>query len=173
MLQRALDCFQTTLTDFVLSKKHVNHWKIGFRRPLSHILCVYISCFRGLWFVFGQHSYTLCFLKIMWIIEKSVFVNPSHTFCLSRYDASDGFGLFSDNTHTLCGLYKYMNQWKICFRKPLSHIVPVIFPLWSVLISPSAMRCIAIQQGRYLEIRLFYYRVVVPACISLSGIIGQ
>ena len=37
----------------------------------------------------------------MRINEKSVFVDPSHTFCLSRYDASDGFGLFFENTHTL------------------------------------------------------------------------
>ena len=39
-------------------------------------------------------------LKVI-INEKSVFVDPSHTFCLSRYDASDGFGLFFENTHTL------------------------------------------------------------------------
>ena len=42
----------------------------------------------------------------MKIDEKSVFVDPSHTFCLSRYDASDGFEVFSDNTHTLCGFQR-------------------------------------------------------------------
>ena len=112
MLQRALVCFRTTLTHLSAFYKfyvaNENQWKIGFRRPLSHILCVYISCFRGLWIVFGQHSQTLCFLKSMWIIEKSVFVDLSHTFCLSRYDASGGFGLFSDNTHTLCSFLKIM-----------------------------------------------------------------
>ena len=40
------------------------------------------------------------------INEKSVFVDPSHTFCVSRYDASGGFGVFSDNTHTLCAFLK-------------------------------------------------------------------
>ena len=40
------------------------------------------------------------------INEKSVFVDPSHTFSVSRYDASEGFGLFSDNTHTLCVVQK-------------------------------------------------------------------
>ena len=40
------------------------------------------------------------------INEKSVFVDPSHTFSVSRYDASEGFGLFSDNTHTLCGFLR-------------------------------------------------------------------
>ena len=39
----------------------------------------------------------------MKIDEKSVFVDPSHTFCVSIYHASEGFGLFSDNSHTLCG----------------------------------------------------------------------
>ena len=44
------------------------------------------------------------------INEKSVFVDPSHTFCLSRYHASEGFGLFSDNTHTLCAFLKVYVQ---------------------------------------------------------------
>ena len=55
--------------------------------------------------VFGQHSHTLG-PSINWMLkvrinEKSIFVDPSHRFCLSTYDASEGFGLFSDNTHTL------------------------------------------------------------------------
>ena len=60
--------------------------------------------------VFGQHSHTLgpsinWMLKVI-IDENSIFVDPSHTFCVSSYDASEGFGLFSDNTHTLCACLK-------------------------------------------------------------------
>ena len=148
-------CFRTTLTHLSAFYKFYvadeNRWKIGFRRPLSHILCVYISCFRGLWFVFGQHSHTLWLSKNIWINEKSVFVDPSHTFCLSRYDASDGFGLFSDNSHTLCGFlqtYELMrNRFSytlltdsvcldmmllkalVCFRITLIHFV-VSMNIW-------------------------------------------
>ena len=60
--------------------------------------------------VFGQHSHTWVpsinlMLEVI-INEKSVFVDPSHTFCLTTYDASDGFEVFSNNTHTLCGVLK-------------------------------------------------------------------
>ena len=46
----------------------------------------------------------------MRIDEKSIFVDLSHTFCLSRYDASDGFGVFSGNTHTLCAFLKIIRS---------------------------------------------------------------
>ena len=94
----ALDCFRTTLTHFgafyKLDVEGDNQWKIGFRKPLSHILPVYIWCFRGLWIVFGQHSHTLWLSKnyMLKVIsdDKSIFVDPSHTFCAFTYDASDG-----------------------------------------------------------------------------------
>ena len=84
--------------------------------------------------VFGQHSHTWVpsinlMLKVI-INEKSVFVDPSHTFCLSRYHASEGFGLFSDNTHTLCAFLKiYVEDdklWQMNFRRHLSHILCVV-----------------------------------------------
>ena len=40
-------------------------------------------------------------LDIMVLDEKSTFVDPSHRFCVSRCDAFAGFGVFSENTHTL------------------------------------------------------------------------
>ena len=88
-------------------------------------------------------------------------------------------------THSVC-LDMMLLRSFVCFWTTLTHFVVSKnkrIQLWFVFgehshalclfMSSSAMRCIAIQQGRYLEILLFYYRVVVPACISLSGIIGQ
>ena len=88
-------------------------------------------------------------------------------------------------THSVC-LDMMLLRSFVCFWTTLTHFVVSKnkrIQLWFVFgehshalclfMSSSAMRCIAIQQGRYLEIRLFYYRVVVPACISLSRIIGQ
>ena len=131
------DCFRTTLTDlsafYKFDVESENHWKIDFRRPLSHILPVYIWCFRWLCIVFRQHSHTLV-LSINWILnvrihEKSSFVHPSHTFCLSTYYVLHGFGLFSNNTHTLWGFYELNvecdNPWQIYFRTLLSHILCV------------------------------------------------
>ena len=131
------DCFRTTLTDlsafYKFDVEGANHWKIDFRRPLSHIRPVYIWCFRWLCIVFRQHSHTLV-LSINWILnvrihEKSSFVHPSHTLCLSTYDVLHGFGLFSNNTHTLWCFYELNvegdNPWKIDFRRLLSHILCV------------------------------------------------
>ena len=147
------DCFRTTLTHFgtfyKLDVEGDNRWKIDFRRPLSHILPVYIWCFRGLWTVFGQHSHTLglsknWMLKVI-IDDKSIFVDPSHTFCLSTYDASEGWCtriigfciylllqmcffvvgiVFRQHSHTsgpsIHCMLKVPNRWKIDFRRPLS-----------------------------------------------------
>ena len=125
MLQMALVCFRTTLTHFVLSKNHKKQWKICFRRTLSHILHVWIWCLRWLVSALGQHSHSLWFSQNIWITEKSVFVELSQTFCVSRYDASDSEGN---------GMW-YVSSAMGCF-----------------FISSIAMRCIGIQQGRYLEI---------------------
>ena len=126
MLQMALVCFRATLTHFVVSKNHKKQWKIGFRRTLSHIMHVWIWCLRWLWSALGQHSHSL------WLSKKD------------------------------------MNQWKVCFRRTLSDILCVSIwcfrfsegnGMWYVssamgcfFISSIAMRCIGIQQGRYLEI---------------------
>ena len=61
------------------------------------------DCFRTTLTHFGDSI--IWMLKVR-IDEKSIFVDPSHTFCLSTYDASEGFRLFSNNTHTLCACLK-------------------------------------------------------------------
>ena len=90
--------FRTTLTHlralYKIDVEGANRWKIDFRRPLSHILSHYIWCFRWLWSVFGQHSHTLwcsqnCMLRVI-SDDTLIFVDPSHTFCVVTYDASEG-----------------------------------------------------------------------------------
>ena len=146
------DCFRTTLTHlrafYKIDVEGENRWKIDFRRPLSHILPDYIWCFRWLWSVFEQHSHTLWFSKKVIIDEKSIFVDPSHTFCLSTYDASEGWctriigfciylllqmclfvvgTVFRQHSHTsgpsIHCMLKVPNRWKIDFRRHLSQFL--------------------------------------------------
>ena len=146
MLQMAMVCFRTTLTHFVVSKNHKKEWKISFRKPLSHILLVWIWCLRWLWSAFGQHSHTLWFSKNIWINEKSVFVELSQTFCVSRYDASDSPRVTEcDMCRALCDVSLLLRL--LCDVLAFSRAgIWRFFPLW---------------------------RCMVSACISVTGIIGQ
>ena len=86
--------FQTSLTHFSAFIKIRN---FDFRRLLSHIRLVYISCL--IWFtLFSCNTHTFRWFHE---IKKSMFVDPSHTFGLCTCDAWCGFLSFSDNTHTL------------------------------------------------------------------------
>ena len=142
----ALECFRTTLTHFVFVPNHKKQWKICFRRTLSHILHVWIWCLRWLVSALGQHSHSLWLSKKIWINEKSVFVELSQTFCVSRYDASDSPRV------TECDMCRVL--WDVSlFLRLLCDVLAFsragiwrFFPLW---------------------------RCMVSACISVTGIIGQ